>query len=106
MLDTIQVSHEQLFYLFCQLDFSLVDFRARAQTAMQYGDKFAYWAAKEDYDSTLKMLTSPVFSMWNTHVNKEIFPTWADYMTNCDDTGTMVVFSDGSTIDDTVDVPF
>ena len=104
MLDTLTVSRDALFTLRCNLEFSLTDFRNTAQTTIQYGDKFTYWSAQEGYEDTIRMLNSPVFDTWNKD-SYAPFPKWTDCMTNVDDTA-VVLFSDGSTIDDTADVPF
>ena len=105
MLNTVEVSREALFSLRCNLQFALTDIRARAQTAREYGDKFSYWTAEEDYKDTIRLLSSPVFSIWGNEDYQQL-PTWTDYITTCNDEAGVVVFSDGSTIDDTVDVPF
>lgn len=112
MLDTLTVSRDALFSLRCNLEYNLNDLRRTAQVAIQYQDHFTYWTAQEGYEDTLRMLNSPVFDTWNKD-SYAPFPTWTEYMLNCDDDGKIIgddgeviVFTDGSTIDDTADVPF
>lgn len=107
MLDTIQVSRNELFNLHCNIKFSLSDFRARAETAIKYGDRYSYWTAQRDYEDTIRLLESPVFDDWKDLTERYVareFPKWKNLVTNCDDVE--VVFSDGSTVNETCNVPF
>ena len=98
--DTIQVSRTELFNLYCNLEFSLADFRARATAASHYGDKSSYITARRDFNDTIRLLETPLFNDWHYLRSKDLredFPAWHE---------PVIRFIDGSTIDDTVDVPF
>lgn len=111
MFDNVEVSRNDLFSVCINLQFMAKDLITRAKVAIEYNDYVSYSWAREEFESVRNLINSPVFSDWRfaRETASAQFPRYSvsewinngmKYEPKC------VTFSDGSTIADTVDVPF
>ena len=113
----VRVESTELFRVAFGLTEILRDMAIKARNAIMFGDYCSYLSIREQYEDIRSTINTPLFMDWK-FVEEAVtrkFPTWTEWGTDAEclsmaqqteDEPYEVVFSDGSTITDDVDVPF
>lgn len=112
----VRVESTELFRVAFSLTETLRDLATKARNAIMFGDYCSYLSIREQYEDIRNIINTPIFMDWS-FVEEAVtrkFPTWTEWSKDAEcltmaqqtEDEPVVVFSDGSTIDDTVDVPF